>query len=500
MMGIVTLFSCQNGHHSEDVSISQKIKRHRQFELNAFLLDKISKNRIVMIGDHEHGQGLYSRPVTNFLDYWLGSIAQDRNQEIPKKITLFLEHDSLTNHRLHQFFHSGKLMDFIEPEDFAVSFTIDRVEFIQKLREIYYQVMELNKNLSFANQVQFQISGPEKIPNNSAESTENLAPISLSERDKFSARQIIRYLEAHSDHRAIIFYGAAHLFRKPWFKSTPPYSSYLLAYYLTQKYGKDEGCYTVFQYNLRADSSLPGIFSQAKHTYALDNKYLKSPDSNSFKFLSDSDAAIFLYEFYKPAVQISQVPTNHFIRLFLDCLPIYLRNREKPGNDFVIQAACQYLQMISGFPANKMSLENNATIRHYLNNWKMWYVQSGFDPVMWTKGYQFLLNPFRLFRYSPNNQNRVQIETVLKNLTGSAPDTLVNNADEQVRVWLRYLERNRMPILTPRLIQIMSVGTSAEINESCNELQKLTGQEFQTAKEWTSWWLKKLEIVERLSH
>jgi len=185
-------------------------------------------------------------------------------------------------------------------------------------------------------------------------------------------------LEAHSDHRAIVFYGAPHLFRKPWFKSTPPYYSYLLAHYLTQEYGKDEGCYTVFQYNSRTDSSLPGIFRQVKRTYAIENKYLRSLDSDSLKFVDDSDAAFFLYEFYRPAIHISQVPTNQFIKLFLDCLPLYLRNRDKPGNEFVIQAACQYLQMVSGFPAYEMSLENTITIQQYLTEWKMWYLQNGF--------------------------------------------------------------------------------------------------------------------------
>jgi len=182
VMGIITLFSCQKEPQPGHSSVLQQIKQHCEFDLNAFLLDKINKNRIVMLGDHKHGVGLYSRPVTNFLNYWLKNIEQDRNEEIPRKITLFLEHDSLTNHRLYQFFQSGNLMDFIEPEDFAVSFTIDRIEFIQELRGIHYRVLALNKNLSAETQVHFQVIGPEKIPNNAEESPEKQAPISLSER------------------------------------------------------------------------------------------------------------------------------------------------------------------------------------------------------------------------------------------------------------------------------------------------------------------------------
>ena len=493
------LFTCKNETPSSSSQIKRQIKQHSQIDLNAFLLDKISNNRIVMVGDHEHGQGLYSRTVTHFLNYWLTKIEDDDDKNIPRSITLFLEHDSLSNHRLYHFFESGNLMDVIEPEDFVVSFSIDKVEFLYELRAIHQRINERNKMIASDTKIQFQVFGPEKIPTIEAESPGRQEVISLAERDKYSADQVYQYLESHPDHRAIIFYGATHLFRKPWFKSTPPYYSYLLGYYLSKKYKKPGGCYTIFQYNLRADSNLPQIFRQLKHSYAIENQYLAGHNFEGLQFIDDSDATLFLDEFYKPAAFISQVPTNQFIKLFLDCLPVYLENPDSPGNNLVIAAACQYLQMVSGFPPNMMELEDIDSIQQYLNDWKMWYLQAGFDPVTWTKGYQFLLSPFRVFRQAPDNQNRVKIESALKNFVGTTLDTLVNDPDEQIRVWLRFLERNRIPILTPRLIQIMWAGTDGEIIMACDELEKLTGQQFQTAKEWTTWWQRKEEIVEKLT-
>jgi len=120
--------------------------------------------------------------------------------------------------------------------------------------------------------------------------------------------------------------------------------------------------------------------------------------------------------------------------------------------------------------------------------------------VAWTMGYQFLLNAFRTYRNDPGFQNREKIEAVLKNLANYTPDTLAIDSDEQIRVWLQHLERNKIPILTPRLIQIVWIGTEDERRRARYELQKLTGQNFQTAKEWTTWWRKKVEIVEKLTN
>jgi len=109
------------------------------------------------------------------------------------------------------------------------------------------------------------------------------------------------------------------------------------------------------------------------------------------------------------------------------------------------------LEVVDENRGDKIDFENMDVLQHYVNEWKMWYLQAGFDPVTWTKGYQFLLSPFRVFRQAPDNQNRVKIESALKNFVGTTLDTLVNDPDEQIRVWLRFLERNRIPILTPQL-------------------------------------------------
>jgi hypothetical protein len=218
---IITFFACHKESPSDNSIIGQRIKQSSKYDLSAFLLDKITENRIVMLGDHEHGQGLYSRPVIDFLNYWLDNIEQNRDQEIPQRITLFLEHDSLTNQRLYRFFYTGNLINFIEPEDFVVSFSVDKVEFIYDLRDIHYRVKELNDTVSYEHKVHFQITGPEKIPILTEDSPEKQAVFSIEERDKYSADQICRFLEAHPDHRAFIFYGAAHLFRKGYPTSHP---------------------------------------------------------------------------------------------------------------------------------------------------------------------------------------------------------------------------------------------------------------------------------------
>ncbi|UCE05158.1 MAG: hypothetical protein JSW07_16275, partial [bacterium] len=484
IMLVVIFFGCQREIASVDSLLEQRIKQYGQFDLNIFLLNKISTNKIVMLGDHEHGQGLYSRVVINFLTYWLDEVKQNGDQKIPKKITLFLEHDSLTNQRLYRFFNTGNLMDFIEPEDFAVSFSIDIVEFVHDLRDTHYRVKKLNDIVSSKDKIHFQIIGPEKIPEITEDSLKKQELISIEDRDRYSADQICSYLEAHPDHRAFIFYGAFHLFRKGMPTSHPGQSSYMLAHYLTDEYQDRGGCYTIFQYNLRDNTRLPQIFNNPKRSYAIENQYLQDIKFELPRFPYDSDASFFLNDFYERAVHIGRVPTNNFINLMLDCLPVYLQNPGRPGNDLVIKAVFQYMQMVSGFPANKIDLEDMDVIQQYLNEWKIWYMQHGFDPVTWTKGYQFLLKAFRVYRQTPDEQNRFRIELALKSLSGASPDTLAGEPDEQIRVWLRHLERNKIPVLAHLLIQIMWLGTKDERERACEELQKLTEQNFGTAREW----------------
>ena len=280
--------------------------------------------------------------------------------------------------------------------------------------------------------------------------------------------------------------------------SHPGRRSHTLAYFLTDRYLDHGGCYTIFQYNLRAESQLPQIFNKPKRSYAIENKYLEGLKIDLPRFPYDADASFFLDDFSERAVHITQVPTNNFINLLLDCLDFYLKNADKPGNKLVISAAVQYLQMVSGFPIGKIEFDDVEVISSLLNDWKMWYLQNGFDPVFWTHGYQFLVEPFRLYRQNANQENRLQIEQALKKLSGSAPDTTRDDPAEQVRAWLRHLETNRIPILAPRLIQISWVGNENEQRQAILELKKMTGENFNTAKEWTNWWRKKLVLIDRI--
>ena len=52
--------------------------------------------------------------------------------------------------------------------------------------------------------------------------------------------------------------------------------------------------------------------------------------------------------------------------------------------------------------------------------------------------------------------------------------------------------------MAPRLIQICWVGNADEQRQAIIELKKLTGESFNTAKEWTKWWRKKVALINRM--
>ena len=122
-------------------------------------LDKIANNRVVMIADEGHGNYIFMRTITNFLNHWIKIFQEDNQaQNIPRKLCLILESDSNQIKSIYKYFSSNNPYDLLNPEFiYGYQFTTAVIEFYDHLEKINYKVDSINKNLSDNSKITFKL-------------------------------------------------------------------------------------------------------------------------------------------------------------------------------------------------------------------------------------------------------------------------------------------------------------------------------------------------------
>lgn len=253
----ISISSCNS-----QVQQPQIIKTTNIDSLNNFVFESLKSKRIIMLGDGIHGHGYFKKMIIDLLNEWLTKIEKnptDRN--IPRKLFLFLEKDSLSFMLANQVMDDGNFNNYLTQQiDEAAKFggwdqySVDNLEFLFELRDIKKRIDELNKNTT--QDISLIIEGVEKPPSFINFSTmyqmgaekyrKELFLWFAKERDKIVSKNIIQILDNNKDYKAIIFYGTAHLIRKyvdksPWAFSVEqePLYEYFLAHYLDEYLGRD---------------------------------------------------------------------------------------------------------------------------------------------------------------------------------------------------------------------------------------------------------------------
>jgi len=231
--------------------------------LDQLVLDELASHRIVMLGDGFHGHGAYQRLVTGVLEHWLEQL-QDHPQhsQIPRKLVLVRETVDSEIEAFNHYLARGDLgpwLDTIYDGSCRwggwAGLTTDELEFCYDLRKIWTEVQQLKIRKGFQDVDLAFVAGegvrPYSLSDRKGETQEAAEKRRFLwfafERDSLIAHKIDSFLSSHKEHKALVFYGTAHLVRGLVDKnrtsglegiSSEPLYAYFLAHYLDSLYGR----------------------------------------------------------------------------------------------------------------------------------------------------------------------------------------------------------------------------------------------------------------------
>lgn len=254
-----------------------------------------------MIADEGHGNYIFMRTITNFLNHWIENFQKNNQaQNIPRDLYLILEIDSNQINSIYKYFSSNNPYDLLTPDlIYGYQFTSAVIEFYDDLRKVFYKVDSINKNLSKDNKISLKLFGPEKVIDLNDWSIEKREKYFINERDEYSSNQIINLLEKDSDFNAIIFYGGAHLITiKTQESQSSQEQGYYLGYYLMQHFKDKGGYYSIDQVSTSQNLWLNECYKCSQINYAIENSIFDGyaiPCNMQPQF---TDASLILFEVY----------------------------------------------------------------------------------------------------------------------------------------------------------------------------------------------------------
>ena len=210
------------------------------------LAQELTNRRVLMVADFSHEFALPYQSIVNILSEWI-ELARDPSFG-SRNLTLFLEEDDQIASTVREYVETGRLDHFL---DYALpSTSLERLEFYAHLRRCAQHIDSLNLFLPPPKRITFDIQGPEPVnifdPTVLDSSMQAGVSYFINGRDSLTASRAITYLKAHPSHRALFFYGAAHLIKTTVAKNVGgavPANQSLgnyLAFYLKKEFGDYE--------------------------------------------------------------------------------------------------------------------------------------------------------------------------------------------------------------------------------------------------------------------
>jgi len=215
-----------------------------QVEPETYLANELSRYKVVMLGDIQHGGALPWQSLLSVLDHWSTSLQADRHA--PRDLTLFLECTEEAADILSSYLQTGdweRLLDYYLP-----SGTLERLEFYADLREAVSRLPGPEEIESNGESQSLWVRGAEPwgIYDRPAITREEAYRCFVEERDEAIAAGILDHLRDYPKRHVLVFYGNLHLIANRVTKpSAPPgypaerREGYYLAHYLKRALGEE---------------------------------------------------------------------------------------------------------------------------------------------------------------------------------------------------------------------------------------------------------------------
>ncbi len=467
------------------------IRQHAAWDPAEFILDKLKTNRIVMIADGGHGDPLYYRAVIHSLNAWVSQHEESANvKDLPSKLFLFLEFDSTRAGGLKRYFRNGDPIEMMEPINFwGDQFTTGTLEFYDDLRTLQHRIDAYNNGRTGDAQISFDIIGPEKVIDLSNWTTEKRDRFFLSERDEYSSRRIIDLLNAAPEAKALVFYGGVHLQRENVLKQAGSQKSmgHYLAHYLSESFSAQGGVYTCGQIDAAKSSWLDEAVVKVGTTFAVDHSIFTGVPIEGNSSFPPYDGSIYYFVPPRNARHITNVCSENLVDYILDHIDLYT-DSTKEFYRGTLETWLYYLSTVAAVDWHPVDHGNAHAIDSTIKAWKEWRKSASLDVVedLSTLGYfKRCVDHIRTINQKQSTWHQIQLEKLVGFKVwfgdGASPQLRADN------IWT-YINKYRKPIVVDNLIQLLWVGSKSENEKAVAILKKETGMDFNTAKQWSSWW------------
>lgn len=482
--------SCGNKKDAE--TIADGIREISTTYINGFILDKLKRNRVVMLSDSQHGSSLYLQSVIRFLNYWIDQMdnQSDSNLSSPRKLFLIMEMAPDEGAQLCQYITTGKLFKSFSYRYKLWEMNTARVEFYGDLRRLTKRIDSINNSLSSEQEIGFRLLFPEQAIDWTTWTRDWADTFFISRRDEYSSQLASDSLSAHPDYRALIFYGSAHLNKHRALKHGYNMSGegYYLAHYLTQRFGDKGGVYTIYQSNINAMGDMSGYYRGVGHDFAIDNHRLGTgmiPEDYK-KVGADGEIVYFDFDPEYKDLRLYQIHSMRIVKYLIDNMERFSKSSDSISANYM-RGALRVLPGIVGTRFDDYHEGDPKSARAVVKKWKSWYDTTSMDMVAELES-QAIYNRILGFMATSEGCKVNWYEGVICECLGLDPsyDTAAapsKRADE----YRQYIAHFRKKLLLRDLVSLLWVGNESEITKAMAVLKRETGEKFTTAREWASW-------------
>ena len=467
------------------------IRQHAVWNPADFILGKLKSNRIVMLVDGGHGDPLYYRAVINSLNAWVSEHEEGANiKELPSKLFLFLEIDSARASALKRYSHTMNPVETIDPINFwGDQFTTGTIEFYNDLGTLQHRIDTYNSSRNSDAQISFDIIGPEKEIEFSDWTTEKRDRFLVYERDEYSSKRMTELLNAAPDAKALVFYSGARLLRGnvPKQSGSQKAMGRSLAQYLSESFGSQGGVYVCGQVDAVRSTWLDETILKIGATFAVDHSiFMGIPIEGNASF-QPYDGSIYYFVQPRNARHTTNVCSENLVNYILDHIDVYA-DRTKDLYKGNLDIWLYYLSTVAVVDWHPVDHNNAHAIDSTIKAWKAWRKSAALDLVEDLSTLRYFKRCVDLIR-TINQKQSTWHQIQLEKLVGFKV-WFGDGASPQVRadsIWM-YINRYRKPIVVDNLIQLLWVASKSESEKAVAVLKRETRMDFNTPKEWTSWW------------
>ena len=491
-LAAVAIIGCS--HADQETRYSDFVKDHAVSPVDSFIVDELTRNRVVMLGDMAHGQWVPRQTVIDALECWFREVTADSTgqDETPRRMGLVLECDSLMLGQIERYMESGDPHDVIVPSMFySPQFTTSSMEFYWRLGCLRDRVDEFNRAAPEDRRIAFAIFPAEHEIDIDNWSIAKRDDYFLHVRDSLSALRVASFLKDAPEYHFLMFYGQAHLQRGLVMKHTDDKAEaglYLATYLDTMLPGS---FVTIGQAMPDNWGSHAYDFVTNYETYALPLSEAGMEIAKAVAGWNKYDAVVIHSHFRLYGTSIPQIPSLYTARLCVSSL----RSTVDTENDFHRAAwafMLYYLEVVSGRTPHRVDLTSPDSLTAEAAYWESWIASAPKDIVPQVADLTIFDGILNHLAESPQIQLARQCERRFTSFFPYAPlfptDTQnIPTPSERAEQLRRYLEANRDDLALTELVGLLWVGSKDEAREAEQILQERTGEYLIGRTAWAEW-------------